>query len=362
MALRPTWAEIDLAAVRANVGALRQLVAPAAVLAVVKADGYGHGAVEIARVALDAGAVGLAVALVEEAEALRAAEVHAPILLLSDAAPNALARAVELGVALTVSTHEGVQEARAAGAAELHLKIDTGMHRAGCEPAAAAELALAAGPALVAVWTHLSEADDLASNATVRQIDRFDHALGSIAAAGCSVPLVHLANSAGALAHPAARRDVVRCGIAVYGIAPSVALADAVDLVPAMSLRSRVRALRTVAAGETVSYGGHWRAEGSTRIATVPIGYADGVPRRLGLVGGEVIVRGRRAPIRGVVTMDQLMVEVDGDVALDDEVVLLGAQGGAAIDPWEWATRLDTIAYEIVTGIGPRVPRRYLRG
>ncbi len=356
---RPTWAEVDLAAVRANVAALRDLVAPAELIAVVKADGYGHGAAGVARAALAAGAASLAVATADEALALRDVGVDVRILVLSDLTQDAIDEVARHDLDLTVSTRESIDAAVKAGIRRLHLKVDTGMHRVGCEPAEAVELARRCGASLVGVWSHLAEADDATSPATDRQLERFDRVMAELGEAQIRPPLVHLANSAGAIAHPRARRDAVRCGIAIYGIDPAPALAGRVALRPALSLHSRVRALRAIEAGEAVSYGGRWRAADATRLATIPIGYADGVPRRLGLAGGEVLIRGRRCPIRGVVTMDQAMVEVGEDVALDDEVVLIGAQGDEHVDAWEWATALDTIAYEIVTGIGPRVPRRY---
>jgi alanine racemase len=356
---RPTWAEVDLAAVGANVTALRDLVGPAEVMAVVKADGYGHGAANVARAALEAGASSLAVATGDEALALRDVGVSGRILVLSDLTPEAIDDVARHDLDLTVSTRASIEAAIAAGVSRLHLKVDTGMHRVGCDPVDVVDLARRCGDSFAALWSHLAEADEPASPATARQLERFDRVVDDLVAAGISPPTVHLANSAGALAHPRARLDAVRCGIAMYGIAPSPTLANVVSLRPALSLHSRVRALRSIDAGEAVSYGGRWRAAAAARIATIPIGYADGVPRRFGLVGGEVLVRGRRCPIRGVVTMDQTMVEVDADVALDDEVVLIGGQGDEHIDAWEWARLLDTIAYEIVTGIGPRVLRRY---
>ncbi len=344
---------------RANVAALRDAVGSAALIGVVKADGYGHGALPIARAVVAAGASGLAVATAEEAFELRDGAETASILVLSDLEPDALGDAVRRGIDLTVSTSASIDAALAVGARRLHLKVDTGMHRLGCDPDDVVQLAQRCGAALAAVWSHLAEADDPSSPATQRQIERFDMALDALGAAGFGPPIVHLANSAGAIAHPRARRDAVRCGIAIYGLDPSPALAGRVALRPALSLHTRVRSLRELASGDAVSYGGRWRADAATRLATIPIGYADGVPRRLGLTGGEVLIRGRRRPIRGVVTMDQTMVEVDADVALDDHVVLIGRQGDEHIDAWEWAIATDTIAYEIVTSISARVPRKY---
>ena len=170
----------------------------------------------------------------------------------------------------------------------------------------------------------------------------------------------HAANTAAAIAHPLARLDLVRCGIGIYGLAPSPVLAGAVDLVPAMSLRARVSHVKRVGGGEGISYGLRYRPDREVTVATVPLGYADGMPRRLSATGGEVLVNGRRRPIAGTVTMDQFLVDCgDDEVQVGDEVVLLGSQGDESISADDWARRLDTINYEIVCGIGPRVPRRY---
>jgi alanine racemase len=363
--LRPTWADVDLGAIRANVAVLADRVAPASVMAVVKADGYGHGAASVGRAAIEGGAGALAVALVEEGLALRDAGIDVPVLVLAEAEPSALDAAIAARLDLTVASLHAVDaigDARDGRAVRVHVKVDTGMHRMGCDPAAIVSIArrvVERGVELHGVWSHLANADDPKSEVTAAQLARFEAALDELRATGCTWTSTHLANSAGAIAHPATRFDLVRCGIAIYGVEPARDLAGAVDLRPAMSLHSRISALRTVAAGEAVSYGGHWTATRSTAIATVPIGYADGVPRALGLTGGEVLVRGARRPIRGVVTMDQLMIEVVDDCAIGDEVVLLGEQGNETITAWDWADRVGQIAYEVLTGIGARVARRY---
>lgn len=367
---RPTWALVDLDAVRANVGALRAVADGAELMAVVKADGYGHGAVPVARAALDAGATRLGVALVDEGVALREAGIDAPILLLSEPAAHAMPTVVARSLDPTLCTAVGLEalavavagsEARAV---HVHVKIDTGMHRMGCAPDAVVALATAisqtAGITLAGVWTHLAVADEPDSDGTDRQLDVFDRAIAALRTAGLRWTCTHVANSAGAIAHPAARRDLVRCGIALYGIAPAPALQGAVELRAALSLHSEVSAIREIGAGEPVSYGWRWTAPRATRIATVPIGYADGLPRRLGAAGGEVLIAGRRCAIAGTVTMDQILVDVgDLPVEVGAPVVLLGSQGSETVDANEWAERVDTIAYEIVCGIGPRVPRRY---
>ena len=371
--MRATRAEVDLGAVRHNVALLAEAVAPAAVCAVVKADGYGHGAIAVGHAALEAGATWLAVALVEEGAVLRRSGIDVPILLLSQPRPADVAAAVRWDLRLAVDTAAGIAEAgRAAAAAgttaRLHLKVDTGMHRVGAQPdevvALARLVASTPGVELEALWTHCAVADEPGNGFTDRQLDRFDAVVAELAAHDLRPPLLHAANSAAAIDHPRARLDLVRAGIATYGIAPSPAMAGRLDLHPALSLKSEVSHVKVVAAGEGVSYGLRHVLDADRVVATVPVGYADGVPRGLSLAGGEVLVGGRRRPMVGVVTMDQLLVDcgpaAEGtDVAVGDEVVLLGAQGGERITADDWAAATGTIAYEVVCGIGPRVPRIY---
>lgn len=378
--MRAARAEVDLRAIAHNVGALVEHVAPARVCAVVKADGYGHGAIAVGQAALDAGAEWLAVALIEEGAVLRKAGITAPILLLSEPRLDAFVAAVHYDLRLTVYSAEGIDAAADAAAAEgrvakLHLKVNTGMNRVGADINDALGLAerIAKRPELEleAVWTHCAVADEPGNPFTDEQIDRFDAIVDALDAAGLRPPMLHAANSAAAIDHPRARFDLVRSGIAVYGIAPSPELADRLDLRPAMRLGAEVAMVKRVRAGDRISYGLRHEFARDTTVVTVPIGYADGVPRRLALTGGEVLIHGRRHPIVGIVTMDQLMVDVgDLEVEVGDEVVLIGAQvdpDGRRADPDainadEWAARLDTIAYEIVCGIGPRVPRFYRGG
>jgi alanine racemase len=370
-AFRPVWAEIDLAAVRANVEALREICAPAALLAVVKADGYGHGAVPVARAALDAGAQALGVALVEEGIELRAAGIEAPILVLSEPVPDAAGSVVAFGLTPVVYTLAGVDALAKAvvdrGAHErlgVHLKVDTGMHRVGCGPDEAVELAsqVVDRPELelAGVCTHLAVADEPGNPYTADQLARFDAVLGALRARGIPTGTVHACNTAGAIDWPTARFDLVRVGIGCYGIAPADALEGRVALQPAMAVKARVSHVKRVPAGAGVSYGLRYTTARETRIATVPIGYADGVPRELAQRGGAALVHGRRCPMAGTVTMDQLMLDVGAlPVEVGDEVVLIGRQGDEEITAADWAREMDTIAYTIVCGIGPRVPRVY---
>ncbi|MXZ54388.1 MAG: alanine racemase [Acidimicrobiaceae bacterium] len=368
-------ARVRPAAIEANVRRLAERAGSAALCAVVKADGYGHGAVTAARAALAGGASWLAVATIREA--LEVAETadsvgsDAPVLILAEADPGLVASAsgrCSSRVRFTVASVSGIQALAAAGgpARSVHLKVDTGMHRMGALPGelgAMVEALREAGPRLrlEGVWTHFAVADEPDDPFTAEQLRRFDAAIAQLGASGVSADVVHAANSAGLLAHPDARRDMVRAGISIYGVPPSPALKGIVELEPALELVSRVTAVRTVAPGETVSYGRHWRAGEPTRVATVAIGYADGIRRDSGSAGVEVLVRGRRCPIVGAVTMDQLMVALPPVIAdeatMGDEAVLIGRQGADEITATEVAQRLGTIAYEVLTSISARVPR-----
>jgi alanine racemase len=372
MSRRWAWAEIDLGAIAHNVEHLRHVAAPAELWAVVKADGYGHGAISVAQTALDAGAAGLCVALVQEAATLRGAGVDAPILVLSQQPPEQLAELVRLRLVPTAYTSEYVGLLSAAAVdvgvdVDVHLKLDTGMQRVGAVPDDAVALAHAIDGAerlrLAGVFTHFALADEPSNPATSDQLRSLDRALEAIEAARGPVPVVHAANSAGALAVADARRSLVRAGIAIYGISPGPGVhALTTRLRPAMALKARVSHVKPVHAGSHVSYGWRHQFDRDTTVATVPLGYADGVPRRLGTLpdrsGADVLVGGRRCPIVGVVTMDQIVVDVGDDaVGVGDEVVLIGRQGDELVRAEDWAERLGTIGYEIVCGISARVPR-----
>jgi alanine racemase len=372
---RPAWAEVDLNAIRHNVGLLARLVSPAGLMAVVKADGYGHGSVAAAYGALEAGATWLGVALVEEGVELRDAGIEAPILLLSQPPVEAARALVDAGLTPVVHNVRFV-DALAKAAADagvdsqpVHLKVDTGMHRIGCSPSEALDLAPAIKKHrelhLQGLLTHFAVADEPDNPYTARQVAVFEAVRKELARSGIRPPLVHAANSAAVLTVPEARYDLVRCGIAVYGIAPASELDGRLALKPALSLKARVSYVRHLVAGERLSYGLRYELEVPSTVVTVPVGYADGVPRRLGEVGGEVLIGGRRKPIAGTVTMDQLLVDLGptdaaGDVEVGTEVVLLGRQGDDEISATEWAGWLGTIPYEVCCGIGDRVPRRYL--
>ena len=364
---RWAWAEVDLGAIRANAEHMVSVAAPAAVWAVVKADGYGHGALQVSRAALQGGASGLCVALAQEGIALREAGLDCPILVLSEQPPSELPGAIRAGLDLTVYSYAQLEAVAASGGHDhpVHLKVDTGMHRVGASAHDALGLADAidesAAVRLVGLWTHLAMADEPADPFTAFQIAAFEDVVTSLTVAGHRPSLVHAANSAATLAHRSAHFDMVRAGISIYGISPSPALSgDSAALRPALSLHARVSHVKQVRAGAGISYGLRHHFDGDSVVATLPLGYADGVPRRLFSGGGEVLIGGRRRPIVGVVTMDQLMVDCGTDeVAIGDEAVLIGSQGGEEITAEEWADRLGTIGYEVVCGISARIERRY---
>ncbi len=367
---RWAWAEIELDAIEHNVRVLRAAVAPSGLWAVVKANGYGHGAVPVARAALAAGAAGLCVALVQEGVELREAGIDARILVLSEQPSSSLAVAVANGLELTVYTDRQIDELGAIGARRhpVHVKIDTGMRRVGTAPEDAVGLVrrIDASPFVerVAMMTHLAVADNPDDPYTNDQLTRFAAVLADLDAAGFRRSPVHVANSAGALAHVDARQSYVRAGIAIYGLSPGPGVDHlAGDLRPALSLHARVSFVKRIAAGDRVSYGLRHRFETESTLATLPLGYADGVPRRLHMVGGGVLIGGVRRSIVGAITMDQLMVDCGDDaVQVGDEAVLIGEQCGQRILAAEWANRLDTIGYEIVCGISTRIPRRHRGG
>jgi len=362
---------VDLAAVRHNVEVLRAAAPTAALMAVVKADGYGHGAVPVARAALAAGATWLGVCTIEEALALRGAGLDVPVLSWLHVPDDDFAAAAAADVDLSVASRAHLA-AVLAGArhadkpARLHLKIDTGLTRNGVQPADWPDVlddaakAQADGTAqVVAVWSHLAHADEPHHPMLDRQAARFDAAWRAARQRGLD-PIRHLANSAATLTRPDLHFDLVRPGIAVYGLDPLGRPVAESPLRPAMTFRARVALAKRVPPGEGVSYGHAWTTVRETTIAPVPVGYADGVPRALNRHGRmQVLLDGKLRPVVGRVCMDQVMVDCGDDpVAAGDEVVLFGAGGPTAQD---WADELDTIHYEVVTGVhGNRVTRTHV--
>lgn len=366
--------DIDPTAITENVRAIRGVVGPVEICAVVKADGYGHGAVTAARAALRGGATRLAVALVEEGRTLRDAGIDVPILVLSEPPADAMGEALEADLTPTVYSAAAIEAAassvRGSGTRRtwgVHLKIDTGMHRVGADIDEAVSLArMVAGTPeleLAGTFTHLAVADEPERHETADQLRSFTRVLGELEAVGVDPGVRHAANSAAALRCPSARLDMVRIGIALYGYSPFGADSpEARWLSPAMALSAEVTHKRRVPAGEGVSYGLRHRFEHESVTAVVPLGYADGVDRRFGTAGGQVLIGGRRHPVRGVVTMDQMVVEVAPgvDVRCGDRVVLIGSQGVESVTAYEWADLLGTIPYEVVCRFGVRLPRRVL--
>jgi alanine racemase len=367
--LRPTRAEIDLAAVAHNLRVVRSLVPHGRVLSVIKADAYGHGVVPVAKHLAAAGASAFGVALAEEGLELRDAGIEAPILILNGVVGGAHRELVARRLRPVV--YEAA-EARAFSAAAvagdrdvpIHLKVDTGMARLGV-PFGRLDAFLDLLDDLPrlrveGVMTHLASADG-DDEATAEQLDRFEAALVRVRARGHRPTVTHAANSAATLRHPRAHYDLVRPGIALFGC-PGAPGVD-VHLKPAMRLRTEVISLRTLEPGDRVGYDGTFRAEVTTRIATLPVGYGDGYFRALSN-RGEVLVRGHRCPVVGNVSMDLTGIDVTRvpGVELGDEVVLLGSQGEESITAEELARHAGTIPYEVLTNVSRRVPRFYRDG
>jgi alanine racemase len=343
--------------------------------AVVKANAYGHGAPLAARAALEGGADALAVAMVDEGIELREAGVSVPILLLAEIPATTIPDALGHSLTLTIGSLNGAKAAadwaeKLGGKHRVHVKIDTGMHRMGVtleQVGDVVDLLLASGAIdLEGLYTHFSVADGSSEDDrtfTKSQIKLFNEVVEALRERGVAPRLVHSANSAGALGYPEARLSMVRVGLALYGYLPSGWLASALEehdleLKTALALRAEVVAVRRVLEGERPGYGRSRALERDTTIVTIPFGYADGYPRRLFEGGADVLINEKRYPLAGNVTMDQLLVDVgDDNVALGDVVVLLGAQGRELITAEEWAEKANTITWEILCGIGARVPR-----
>ncbi len=368
---RWAWAEVRTGLISHNVAIVAQRTAPVQVWAVVKANGYGHGSVPVAQAALAGGATGLCVAIVDEGVALRRAGITAPILLLSEQPAELADLIVGYQLTPTVTTTRGAAVLAASAAAadqtiKVHIKVDTGMHRVGVAPNETVSLASFVSSyeslTIEGVYTHFAVADDPSHVANASQLSAFNAVLDDLSSRGINPPLVHAANSAAALANEPSRFTMVRLGIAMYGLRPGPGVAElCAGLIPAMSLKARVSAVRWVEAGEAVSYGLVRPLAKGSLIATVPIGYADGVPRALGRTNVQVLLNGVPRSFAGTITMDQLMIDCESDssITVGDEVVLIGKQGEHSVTADDWAEALGTIGYEIVCGISPRIFRRY---
>lgn len=362
---RPTWAEIDLGALIANLRLLRsKLPAKTRVMFVVKANAYGHGASQCALAAEKARAADwLGVSSVEEGVALREAGLKLPILILGSLYPfESVLAAVAHDLTPIVASLESARRVAEAAlrlrrSIGVHVKVDTGMGRIGVRPEAAAalvrQLCELRAIRVAGIYTHLARGEDDAAF-TRAQLQAFQKVISVLSREGLRPPLVHAANSAGALRHPAARFDMVRPGLAAYGLYPGFR--------PVLSLKSKIVFLKTVGKGATVSYGATWRAKRLTRVATLPIGYGDGYPRALSN-RADVLVGGRRCRVIGRVTMDQTMIDVTGvpRARVGEDAVLIGAQGRERIEAAELARLCGTIPYETVTALSSRVPRVEVR-
>ena len=367
---RPSRIEVDLDAIRHNVRRLAR-IADTPVCAVVKGNGYGHGAVEVARACVEAGAAWLGVALVEEGLELRAAGVGAPILVLAEPPIGAIGELVAADLTPTVYGPGFVAALDQAGRdrgrpVPAHVKLETGMGRVGIPPSELADavdrLVRSRGVRVDGISTHLARADEPSASTTDEQLTVFDQAVARARGVGLRPRWLHTANTAGTLLHPRARQDLVRPGIGVYGLSPAPQL-DAADhgLRPALRLVTEVSFAKRVPAGTGVSYGHRWHAPREGWLATLPVGYADGVPRAL-TNRAEVLHRGVRRPLVGTVCMDQVLIWLGDDPAeVGDEVVLLGEQGADRLRVEEWAAIADTITYEIVTQLTARLPRHHSR-
>ncbi|MBI2954254.1 MAG: alanine racemase [Chloroflexi bacterium] len=368
---RPTLAEIDLDAVAHNVRELKRLIGNSDLLAVVKANAYGHGAVHVARIALESGAKRLGVACVDEGVQLRRAGITCPILVLGYAAHWEAETVVEHQLTPTVNTRQLALALSAMSTARnvvtpIHLKVDTGLTRFGLLPNEIVDFARAvtAFPRLrlEGLYTHFATADESDKSFLHEQFNIYKDTLRRLGDEGITVALRHAANSGATLDVPETRMDMVRCGITVYGLYPSDSVSRPIKLRPALSLKTQVARIREVPPGTSVSYGRTFVADASTRVALVSIGYGDGLSRALSNKG-TVLINGQRAPIIGRVCMDQCVVNADGiaSIRTGDEVVVIGQQGQDEITADEIARQLGTINYEITCAVTARVPRVYLQ-
>ncbi len=363
---------VELAAIRHNVQTLARLVAPSALMVVVKADGYGHGMLPVARAAREAGAPWLGVATVDEALRLRregdTGRVLCWLTVPGEDYDNVLREDIDVTAYSVAELAEIAAAAERTGVvARVQLKADTGLSRGGAPTATwpdvveeARRLETAGLVQVTGVWSHFATSDEPDHPANDAQQKVFDEALDVAADAGLRPEVRHLANSAAAVLRPGARYDLVRCGIAAYGLDPAPGRTSDLGLVPAMTVRARLAMVKPLLAGESVSYGHTWTADRDTTVGLVPVGYGDGVPRHASN-RAEAWVAGKRRPVRGRVCMDQLVVDLGGDLPeAGDEVLLFGAGVLGEPTAQNWAEAADTINYEIVTRVGGRMPRVYV--
>lgn len=364
------WVEVDLSAIASNVKAIKKLIGPAvSLLAVVKANGYGHGAVEVARIALRQGAIMLGVATLEEGIELRKAGIDAPILLLGPT-PGEFNRLLLYRLEPTLYDPETALRLsdylkKRKRFLKVHLKLDTGMGRLGVsvKEALAFVLEVTRLPYLeiISLYSHLATAEEEEEGFAEEQHRRYQSFLKQLGDLKKKIAYTHIANSAATLGKPMMHENMVRAGLALYGLYPHPHLEKKVDLKPALSVKSRISFIKTVPAGTSISYGRNFIAKKETRVATLSIGYADGLPRSFSN-NFSVLVRGQWVPLIGNITMDQCMADISGvkDAKIGDEVVLLGIQGSRKITAEDWAKKLNSINYEVVCSFKARLPRVFM--
>ena len=367
---RTTWAEIDLKAIHDNLQKIKQAAAPARVMAVVKANAYGHGVHEITRACLQEGVDNLGVASLDEAMAIRRDGAAVPILILGPWGAQDAQTAVEWSFHMTVFNSRlarALSDAaiKSSKSAHVHIKIDTGMGRLGFPPdeetiGEIINISRLPGIKLEGIFTHFASADSTDKNSSLKQLRIFNELTAELEERGINIPLKHCSNSAGLINLPEARFNMIRAGIILYGLYPSPDVSRALQVTPAMTLKSRISFLKQLKAGTAVSYGGTWQCERDTMVATVPIGYADGYSRLLSNRAFGV-VRGQRVPLIGTVCMDQCMFDVTdaAEIREGDEIILFGKPEDL-VTADELAEIEGTINYEVVCAVGSRVPRIYI--
>lgn len=360
-------AVIDLDAIAGNVEAIRRIAGTPHFMAVTKANGYGHGAADVARAVIDGGANWLGVVDATEAAVLRAAGIDAPILIWLHSPEESFHAAVELGLDVGVNSLSELERAAAAGVTAVHVKVDTGLERNGSAPALWAELfetahALEAsgGPRIRGIFSHLANAG---ANADAAQLAEFDRAREVAASAGVDPEFVHIAATEGALGRPESRHNMVRVGLGCYGLSPFRDREPSeFGLTPALELNAAIVSVKRVAAGSGVSYEHSYRTQRETTLALVPLGYADGVPRHAS-DRGPVSINGQRFTVSGIIAMDQFVVDIgDAAVAVGDRAILFGNPAHGVPTTRDWAAAADTIDYEIVARLGSRIERRPIGG
>ncbi|TDJ00399.1 MAG: alanine racemase [Caldithrix sp.] len=368
MSFRATWAEINLGAIAHNLQEIKKKVAPAEIMAVIKADAYGHGLKEVARVALENNARYLGVSAVEEGVQLRK-QTTTPILVFGGFFENQIKACLEHDLELTLFDFERAgalsKQAQASGnSAKVHIKVDTGMTRVGVHWQESLDFICRVSELryvkIVGIYTHFASADAKDKSFAKTQLQRFQKVLTELEMRNIQIPLKHTANSGAILDLPESYFDMVRPGVSIYGYYPSFEATESINLQPAMSFKSQVVAVKQVESGTKISYDSTYETVKQTKIVTVPVGYADGYNRLLSNQG-EVLIRGKRYPVVGQVCMDFIMVDIglENDIQTGDEVVLLGCQGDEEISIYEICEKLNTIPYEFTCMISSRVPRVY---